>query len=475
VSDRAVLALAAAVCAGAQLATPLPVWIGAVAALVAVVGRRSWLLVLAGGLLAATFAASAWAGLVPPASATVEGVAVLVGDPVSIHGAVRVDLRLGHRRVEAWSRGPAASALRSRLAGEQVRIRGRLRPAPLAVRDRLAVRHIATRLDVAAVGAWASGNLASRTANGLRRTLVRGATGLDTDGRSLLLGVVLGDDREQRPELAAQFRASGLSHLLVVSGENVAFVLALAGPMLRRLGLRARWVATLALLAFFGLLTRWEPSVLRAGAMAALACTAVAIGRPSARVRLLALAIAGVVLVDPLLVHSLGFRLSVGATAGIALLAGPLGRRVPGPRWLVEPLVVTIAAQVGVAPIAIPAFGGLPVAALPANLLAVPAAAPLTAWGLTGGVLAGVAGPPFDRWLHLPTRVLARWLVLVAGWCAPLPLGQVRAPQALALAVLVTILVIRGRGWRRRRPRLGSGRWSWRSDRTASTSARGPS
>jgi competence protein ComEC len=238
--------------------------------------------------------------------------------------------------------------------------------------------------------------------------------------------------------------------------------------------LRSRWAATLGLLAFFGLLTRWEPSVLRAGAMAALACTVATMGRPSARLRLLALAVTGVVLVDPLLVDALGFRLSVGATIGIALLAGPIGRRLPGPGWLGEPLAVTIAAQVGVAPIAIPAFGGLPLASLPANLLAIPAAAPLTAWGLTGGVLAGIAGPPFDGWLHLPTRLLTWWLVGVADWGARLPLGQVRAGHAIALGIVAGAAVLVRRR-RRRRAALGSGRWSWPSDRTASTSAREPS
>jgi competence protein ComEC len=269
------------------------------------------------------------------------------------------------------------------------------------------------------------------------------------------------------------FRASGLSHLLVVSGENVAFVLALASPVLRRVGLRWRWALTLGLLGFFGLLTRWEPSVLRAGAMAALACTASTLGRPTSRLRLLALAVSAVVLVDPLLVHSLGFRLSVGATVGIALLAAPIGRRLPGPAWLVEPLAVTMAAQVGVAPIALPAFGGLPVASLPANLLAVPAAAPLTAWGLTGGVLAGMAGPPFDRWLHVPTRLLASWLGGVARWGAALPLGQVRTPHAVAIAGVAAVV---SAGRRARRAGVGSGRWrSWPSDRTVSTSPRGRS
>ena len=84
----------------------------------------------------------------------------------------------------------------------------------------------------------------------------------------------------------------------------------------------------------------------------------------------------GLLIVDPVLVRSVGFLLSVGACCGIALWAAPLAARLPGPRIVAEPLAVTIAAQVGVAPVLIPVFGGLPVAAIPANLLAIPAAGP---------------------------------------------------------------------------------------------------
>jgi competence protein ComEC len=189
--------------------------------------------------------------------------------------------------------------------------------------------------------------------------------------------------------------------------------------------------------------------------------------------RLLALAVSGAVLVDPLLVHALGFQLSVGATIGIALLAGPLGRVLPGPTWFAEPLAITIAAQIGVAPVALPAFGGLPLASLPANLLAVPAAAPLTAWGLTGGVVAGLAGPPFDGWLHVPSRLLTWWLAGVARWGAGLPVGQIRPGHALVLAAIVVVLLGGRRVWQ---ARVGSARCrSWPSDRTASTSPPGPS
>ena len=85
---------------------------------------------------------------------------------------------------------------------------------------------------------------------------------------ALARGLVIGDDRDEPPAMIERFRRSGLSHLTAVSGENVAFVLAAAGPLLRRLRPSSRWAATLALIGWFVALTRFEPSVLRAGVMA---------------------------------------------------------------------------------------------------------------------------------------------------------------------------------------------------------------
>jgi competence protein ComEC len=463
-SDRAVLLLAAAVVAGARLGWSAPWWCVAALVLLAAVRRRAVVVVVTGFLVAGALSWWSWQGLEPPPAAPMAGPALLVGDPVDVGGPLRVELRVGRRHVEAWARGGSAAALRHRLAGEQVWVRGTLRPATREARRRLAAQHIAARLTIEEVREWQPGNVASRAANATRRTLDRGARPLDRESRSILLGVLVGDVREQEEELAEAFRASGLSHLLVVSGGNLAFLIAVLGPVLVRLGLRARFAATVSVIGFFGLLTRWEPSILRASVMAALACGAFTLGRPTSRIRLLALAVIVVVLLDPLLVHSLSFRLSVAATAGIALLAAPLSRHLRGPDWLRAALAVTIAAQVGVAPIALPAFGGIPLASLPANVLAIPAAAPLTAWGFIGGLLAGVAGPPFDAWLHMPSLLLARWLAFVARTGAALPLGSVRVPHAVALAALGGVV------WT-----LRSSRWSWRSVRTASTSRREPS
>jgi predicted membrane metal-binding protein len=169
--------------------------------------------------------------------------------------------------------------------------------------------------------------------------------------------------------------------------------------------------------------------------MASASAVGAALGRPATAVRMLALGVAGMLLVDPLLVTSLGFRLSVAGTGGIVVGAHRLEPILPGPRWLAAPLSVTLAAQAAVAPLLVAAFGSVPVASIPANLLAVPVAGPLMVWGLTAGLAAGFAPTPVARLLHLPTALMLAWLDGVARAAAGWPLGQLRAPHLVALTI----------------------------------------
>lgn len=438
VSDAAAVAVAIAAWLGALAALPVPRWIGVVLVAAALVGRRPVALVVGAGVLASGLAAASWAGLAPPSVPTsVRAPAVLATDPVELRSSVRVDLRVGGRRVEAWASGAAADALRDRLAGEVVIVRGRLRAPPPEARDRLAIRHVAARLDISSVEGGQPGAPLARATNAVRRVLERGARSLSEPREALLLGFLLGDDRAIAATVEADFRAAGLSHLLAVSGSNLAFLFAVVTPFLRRFELRGRLVASLLVIGFFAVLTRAEPSVLRASAMAALACWSVFIGRPVSRLRIVALAVALLVAIDPVLVHSVGFQLSVGACVGLTTLAAPLARRLPGPRWLAEPLAVTLAAQLGVAPVLLATFDGMPAVTVVANLLAVPVAAPLTGWGMTAGLLAGVLGGPFAAVLHVPTSAMVGWIASVARVCARLPLGTIGGAEAVLLAACI--------------------------------------
>ena len=278
--------------------------------------------------------------------------------------------------------------------------------------------------------------MVARAANAVRAVLLRGATVLPVDQRVLFGGFVLGDNRDESAVTADDFQGSGLGHLLVVSGENVAFVLAAVAPLLRRLGPRGRLIMTIGVLGLFAVMTRLEPSVLRATAMAALAVTAWVLGRPLGGIRVLALCVTALVLMDPFLVSRLGFRLSVAACVGILVLARPVAAALPLPRPVASLAGVTVAAQLGVAPLLVTQPGGLPVAALPANVLAEPAAAGVMAWGLTAGAVAGLVGGPVAVAAHAPTRALLWWVASVARVGAHLGLGDV-SPAALAVAVLI--------------------------------------
>ncbi len=285
-------------------------------------------------------------------------------------------------------------------------------------------RHVVGRLAVDRAERVDAGAAPWRAANRLRRLLGRGVAGSSPSTRDLYLAFVVGDDRNLRPEVVDDFRGSGLSHVLVVSGQNLAFLLILVGPLVRRLRLGARWLVLLAVIATFATVTRFEPSVLRASAMATVSVTAAFAGRPATVVRRLSLAVTALVLVDPLLVRAVGFQLSVAACTGLALLAAPIARRLPGPEPVREALGASVAAQLGVAPVLVAWFGGIPVVGLVANPIAVPAAGLVTTWGLPAGLVAGVAGPGVGRWLHLPTALLVGWVAGVARISSALPLGE---------------------------------------------------
>jgi competence protein ComEC len=143
-------------------------------------------------------------------------------------------------------------------------------------------------------------------------------------------------------------------------------------------------------------------------------------------------------------VRSVGFQLSVFAALAIVVAAPRLARVIPGPPALREALAVTVAAQLGVAPVLLATFGPIPVAALPANLLAVPVAGLVMVWGLTAGVLAGAAGEPLASFVHGATRVALHWLEVVAHGAARAPLGELQLGHLIGLALGLGLAIMAG-------------------------------
>jgi competence protein ComEC len=277
-----------------------------------------------------------------------------------------------------------------------------------------------------------------RLANVVRRVIRRGAErSLPDREAGLLLGLSIGDTDRLEPEVEEDFRATGLGHLLAVSGANVAMFLVPVLAVVSFLGGRlvTRFAVGLAAVAFFALLTRWEPSVLRASVMASLALLGVLVGRPRSTAALLGGAALLLLVLDPGLARSLGFQLSVAATAGIAAFATPLASRMG---WLPRPVglavAATLGAQIAVTPILLLTFGIVPVVTLLANILAFPAV-PLT---LAAGLLASGAAL---IWQPLG-MVLGKIAVLPLAYLAGLAdrLAQAPVPSLSSRGVLLPVL-----------------------------------
>lgn len=447
-TDRGAVAVATATALGAWWCQPLHLGLGALLVVLALWRRLPVLLVIGGFLIASSMGARAMDGLAAFDEEPHEGLVTLVADPVETRFGYRVDVRAGSYRYELRAHHGAAGAVSRARAGERLRVSGELEPRPPGA-PWLVPRHIRGVLVADSTEFHDHGAAPWRAANRFRALLDRGAQHMPEPTRSLYGGFVLGDARGQPVEVVDDFRASGLTHLLVVSGQNVAFVLVLAGPLIRRQRLGIRWLITIGVIASFALLTRFEPSILRASMMAAVAATAVLAGRTSGTLRNLALAVTLLLWIDPLLVRSVAFQLSVAASLGIALLGARIARSLPGPRWWRDTLGVTLAAQLGVAPVIIPRFGGMPVVSILANLLAVPPSGLVTSWGLPAGVVAGVLGEPVAHVAHLPTRLLIGWVAGVARVTSSLPFGEAGAAEVL-IAVVAGMGAVGASRWHRR-------------------------
>jgi competence protein ComEC len=303
-------------------------------------------------------------------------------------------------------------------------------------------------------------NHVMRAAGAVRSTLRRSVEQVVSRREAgLLMGLILGDTSRLDPGVEESFRATGLSHLTAVSGENVAMFLApvMALAMMLGLGRRARFFVGLGAVMFFVLLTRAEPSVMRAAVMSGLAMLGIFLGRPRSPAAIMGGAVLVLLGINPTLVYSIGFQLSVSATAGMALLATPLAERMRFlPTWLALAVGTTLGAQAGVTPVILYHFGAVPTVTLPANLLAFPAVGPGMLLGLAAAAV-GIVWSPGGRVVAAFAEVPLRYLEGLADRLARSPLPSVTSSGGGLFGLVTGLALVGLAGWwlrsRRRLPR----------------------
>jgi ComEC/Rec2-related protein len=361
----------------------------------------------------------ALSGLTPSRLGSIDSIATVRsdGDQLATLDGYQVTLEVDGKLLRSVARGKAGATVNRLQVGSRVHVQGRVSEWSGEVPSWAVSRHLAGQLQITDVALVDHGRWWWRVARWVRITIRSGASVLPESQQPLFLGFLLGDDRGQHPAVTDDFRAAGLSHLLVVSGQNVAFVLVAVQPIIARFAFRWRALAALVVIFAFALLTRFEPSVLRASTMAALTVMSRSVDRPQDAMRSLALAVVVLLFIDPLLAWSVGFGLSVCATLGLAVLSRPIERRLRGAGWFRAPLAATIAAQVGTFPLLL-GFGGVSPISIGANLIALPMAEPVMVWGVIVGLPAGLLGDGAARVLHAPTMALTWWIANVARYAA---------------------------------------------------------
>lgn len=326
--------------------------------------------------------------------------------------------------------------------------------------------------------------LVLRAADRLRTGLVRTAAAVPGDAGRLLPAVAVGDTRGVG-DLDEAMRVSGLAHITAVSGAHFsllgAVVLATAARL--RVPRRWRWLPVSAVMLGFVLVVQPGSSVVRAAVMGAVGVLGIVAGRPARSVPALACAVLVLVVVDPWLARDVGFVLSVVATAGIALLAGPLARRwsaAGGPRGspttgpggrpgdradgsagaqgppagpLATAVAVPVAAQAVCAPVILVLSPAVPTYAVLANVVAAPAVGPATIGGLLAALL-GLVWPTGAAWCAHVAGAACWWIASVARTATGLPgaqvawaggvVGQVLLGCACAAALVLVLRCRRG-------------------------------
>ncbi len=286
-------------------------------------------------------------------------------------------------------------------------------------------------------------DLAWRAAAEVRRSIRDAAQAGPAGGRALVPALVDGDDARLPPSTVADFRTTGLTHLVAVSGTNLTLVVGFILAIARWCGVRGRWHVPIGALGIgaFVLIARSEPSVVRAAAMGAVGLVSMSSNGRQRGSRALGVAVVVLLLFDPWLATSTGFVLSALATAGILFLAP--GWRDALMRWLprtvAEAVAVPAAAQLACTPVVAGISGQVSLVAVATNLVAAPAVGPTTILGLLGG-LTGLVSAPVGRLFGWGAAWCAGFIIGVAERGAGLPVAAVTWGTGATALITLTLL-----------------------------------
>jgi competence protein ComEC len=274
----------------------------------------------------------------------------------------------------------------------------------------------------------------------------------DTSARAFVKAVVLGERTDMDKETLNDFTASGVAHILAVSGFNVAIISLVTAQLLRLLGIywrRPRIMVTMLVVLLYSAIVGFQPSVVRAAIMIELYLLAQLLERMPDPTNILFGAAALNLIVRPADLFDAGFQLSYLAVLGLLQIAPQLKRLFTAAakpentsrRWIAklrDATAVSLGASIASYPVIATHFYRVSFVGLAANLPIIPLASLITALGFLLIPITFIS-TWFGQLYGDATAYCSKALLLLTKWCAHLPVAShsAAAPSWIYIIFLI--------------------------------------
>jgi competence protein ComEC len=281
---------------------------------------------------------------------------------------------------------------------------------------------------------------------GLRAVFLFRAQGVSPDAKALVGGLAIGERDLLSPEMAENMKTLSLTHLVAVSGANLAIVMGVVYLLTAACALsrNTRFVTALLVMVAYVLVVGPESSVLRSATMATFVVIGLWLGRGTKPIISLAWAVIFLLAIDPGLATDFGFSLSALATVGLLTMALPiynwLSRYMP--RLIAIGIAASFSAQLATTPVLLMLQPSIPIYSVLANLIVEPVVAPVTVLGILALILAYPL-PVLSSAVSYVASLGTWWITLVATEVSGWPAARVHfvaGPVGVALASLIVLL-----------------------------------
>jgi competence protein ComEC len=281
---------------------------------------------------------------------------------------------------------------------------------------------------------------------GLRAVFLFRAQGVNPDAKALVGGLAIGERDLLSPEMAENMKTLSLTHLVAVSGANLAIVMGVVYLLTAACALsrNTRFVTALLVMVVYVLVVGPESSVLRSATMATFVVIGLWLGRGTKPIISLAWAVIFLLAIDPGLATDFGFSLSALATVGLLTMALPiynwLSRYMP--RLIAIGIAASFSAQLATTPVLLMLQPSIPIYSVLANLIVEPVVAPVTVLGILALILAYPL-PVLSSAVSYVASLGTWWITLVATEVSGWPAARVHfvaGPVGVALASLIVLL-----------------------------------